>query len=82
MISNPGQVYLLTEKLVNTCQEHGYTGIAKQLREALWTESSALEILGKIRMVILQHIIDLQRLEDRTVLDEAIRYIDQVFGRE
>lgn len=82
-IAAANDVYRLVERLKATCQQEGSRDMFKQLGDAMNLGSSALEILGAIRQVILKNQHDAERLlaeNGKADIDAVIAYVDKAFG--
>lgn len=81
MITKAGEVYELTQVLVQKCQERGYDDIAAQLDDALHLGSSALEILGAIRSVFVSESERIVPMIGHARVKEVIDFVDKSYGR-
>jgi hypothetical protein len=80
MITNAGQVYDLANLLIERSSAEGLCDIAQKLDDAMHLGSSALEILGAIRQVLVDDSGRITKLVDKGDLDEAIQFVSRTYG--
>ena len=82
MIAATDDVYEFVNVLIRQCREQGFAEIAQKLNDAMNLGSSAMEILGAIRIVLLEESGTIGTLVERTDIEEVIQFVNRTFGRE
>lgn len=80
MIATTDDIYAFTDTVTRRCREKGCEDIAQRLDDALQLGSSGLEILGAIKTVLVSETSRLEKLVDRTALQETINFVNRAFG--
>lgn len=83
-INNAQDVYQFVEDLRNEASRRGMNELSTELANALRLGSSALEILGAVRQVMVdnrEHVTRLLGPDGRSRADQVIAFVDKSFGR-
>ena len=81
MISSVSDVYEFVNEAIRLCREQEYEDIATRLEEAMHLGSSALEIIGAIRSILIEGQPELLSVLDKDSIQEVIHFIDASYGR-
>ena len=82
MITTTNEVYEFAELAVKKCRKHGYDDVAQQLDDAMHLGSSGLEILGAIRATLIGQAETLEKVVDKTEMQDIVKYVNRAFGTE
>lgn len=82
MITTTIEIYEFTELAMQKCREHGYDDVAQQLDDAMHLGSSGLEILGAIKATFIDETATLEKVVDKTKIQDVVKYVNRAFGTE
>jgi len=82
MITTANQVYQFTNLVIERSRVTGQNDIAQRLDDAMNLGSSALEILGAIRIVLTEEARRIEKIADRSEIQEVVHFVNRTFGTE
>lgn len=82
MVTNTTEIYKFVNIVSKQCHTDGKDEIALKFENALKLGSSALEILGAIRSLIISERDYLEKYYHAKYLSEIVDYVDVIFGRK